>query len=99
MTISKYDIAVPLPGTRMFEQYEEQGLIKTHDWRCYIFHSTDVPIFDHRNMTWEETGKLYSRAYRRTYLRLRYIAKRFIHGLRTGGLWYDVIYFLRSRWH
>ncbi len=98
MTITKYDIAVPLPGTPMFEMLDARGLIKTRDWSRYIFHRTDTPLFEHPNLTWEQINRLYYLAYRRTYLRLRYIANRFVHGLRTGGLWYDAVYFLRSRW-
>ncbi|HOX27524.1 MAG TPA: radical SAM protein [bacterium] len=98
MTISKYDIAVPLPGTALFDFYDARGMLKTRDWRAYIFHRTDEPLFDHPNMSWEEIKALYYIAFRRTYLRLGYIAARFVHGLRTGGLWYNFVYFLKSRW-
>jgi len=99
MTISKFDISIPLPGTKMFENYDQRGLIKTRDWSRYAFHTTGTPVFEHPNLSWDEIRRLYSLAYRKTYLRPGYIARRFMHGLRTGGLWYDVIYFLRSRWN
>jgi anaerobic magnesium-protoporphyrin IX monomethyl ester cyclase len=98
MTISKYDIAVPLPGTQMHELLESKNLIKTRDWSRYIFHRTDTPLFEHPNLSWEEIDRLYYLAYRKTYLRARYIFNRFIHGVRTGGLWYNIVYLLRSRW-
>jgi anaerobic magnesium-protoporphyrin IX monomethyl ester cyclase len=98
MTISKYDIAVPLPGTPMFETLDRKNLIKTRDWSRYIFHQTKTPLFEHPNLTWEQIDGLYYLAYRKTYLRLRYIVKRFAHGLRTRGLWHNVVYFLKSRW-
>ncbi len=98
MTISKYDIAVPLPGTPMFDMLDARGLIKTRDWSRYIFHRTDTPLFEHPNLSWDEINHWYYLAYRRTYLRLRYVVNRFVHGVRTGGLWYDVIYFLKSKW-
>lgn len=98
MTISKFDIAVPLPGTPMFEMLDSRGLIRTRDWSRYIFHRTDAPLFDHPSLSWDELDGLYRLAFRRAYLRPRYILKRLAHGLRTGGLWYDISYFLRSRW-
>ncbi|MCX6994050.1 MAG: radical SAM protein [Kiritimatiellaeota bacterium] len=99
MTISKFDIAVPLPGTKMFAMLESEGRIRTKDWSRYIFHRTDEPLFDHPNMSWGEIGALYRLAYRSVYLRPRYIINRFWHGLRTGGLWHDLGYFLKTRWH
>lgn len=99
MNISKYDIAVPLPGTRMFEQLDSQGFIKTKDWSAYIFHRTDIEIFQHPSLSWSELEELYHLAYRKTYLRAGYIIKRFVRGLRTGDIWYDFLYFIKSRWH
>ncbi|MFA6450041.1 MAG: radical SAM protein [bacterium] len=98
MTISKYDIAVPLPGTPMFETLDRKGLIKTRDWSQYIFHQTKTPLFEHPNLTWDKIDALYYLAYRKTYLRPGYIMKRFVHGLRTRGLWHNVVYFFKSRW-
>jgi len=98
MTISKFDIAVPLPGTAMFETLDSRGLVKSKDWRRYIFHRTDEPLFDHPNLSWNEIADLYRLAYRRVYLRPAFIAKRFVHGLKTGGLLHDAAYFLNARW-
>ena len=98
MTISKFDISVPLPGTKMYRQIDEAGRIKTKDWSQYIFHRTDTHLFDHPNMSWEKIEELYKLAYRKSYLRAGYIAKRFIHGIRTGGLWHDASSFLKSSW-
>ena len=33
----KFDITIPLPGTELFEQWDNQGLIKTRDWSKYNF--------------------------------------------------------------
>jgi len=98
MTISKFDIAVPLPGSKMFEQLDSRGLIRSRDWRRYIFHRTDMPVFEHPNIEWQQLIKLYYLCYRRTYFRANYIFKRFIHGLRNGGLWYNILYLFNSRW-
>lgn len=99
MTISKFDIAVPLPGTPMFETLDSRGLIKSKDWRRYIFHRTDNPIYEHPNMSWEEIKRLYGLAYRRVYLRPKYIAKRFVYSLRTGSFFKDAKSFLKAGWH
>ncbi len=99
MTISKFDIAVPLPGTVMFEQLDSRGLVRTKDWSRYIFHRTDVPLYDHPNLGWDEIEELYKLAFRRVYLRPKYIIKRFFHSLRTGGLIKDALSFLSAKWN
>jgi hypothetical protein len=98
LTIAKFDVATPLPGTLMFDRLDSEGRILTRDWRRYILHRADTPLFVHPNMSGETIERLYCLAYRKTYLRAGYIAKRFIHGLRTAGLWHDAAYFLKTSW-
>ena len=60
-----FNILTPFPGTRLFQRFEAEGRILTHDWRRYNSRS-DV-VFRPRNMTGEELQAGFQRAVRSFY--------------------------------
>jgi radical SAM superfamily enzyme YgiQ (UPF0313 family) len=49
---AKATILVPFPGTRIYQEYEERGFIKTYDWSKYNFHAARE-IYIHPTLDWE----------------------------------------------
>jgi anaerobic magnesium-protoporphyrin IX monomethyl ester cyclase len=93
LDLSKVSIAIPLPGTRLFEEWAAEGRIKTFDWEKYNFHSKT--IYDHPNLDTPTILKYYNLFYRRVYLRPRYLWRRLWRGVKTGDLFFDAYYFLK----
>lgn len=93
--LNKVAIATPIPGTPMFEEYEKKGLIRTHDWSQYQFHSKSG-IAKHENLEYETIRKYYDLFYKELYLRPHFIWKRLVRGISTGDILYDIVYFLRT---
>ena len=92
---AKATITVPFPSTQLFFDYEKEGRIKTKDWAKYNFHHTS-DIYDHENLDWNTIQKYYSLFYRKFYFRPGYIWNRFVKGIRTGNIFYDIYYFFRT---
>lgn len=95
---AKFDICIPYPGTRYYEELKSAGKIINEDWSKYICHQISEPLFDHPNLLWETIGYYYKRAFRKFYLRPTYIARRFIRDIKMGDLIYDIQYFLKTKW-
>lgn len=93
LDLSKVSIAIPLPGTRLFDEWAMEGRIKTYDWSKYNFHSTT--IYDHPNLDTATILKYYNLFYRKVYLRPKYLLRRLWRGVRTGDLVFDAYYFLK----
>lgn len=56
--LAKVTIAMPYPGTRLFEQLDKQGLIKTRDWSKYNQHKI-ADVYQHPNLSSETLNKYY----------------------------------------
>ncbi|MGB9977917.1 B12-binding domain-containing radical SAM protein [Methanobacterium sp.] len=65
-----FSLATPYPGTRFYQQMKEKNLIKVKDWSKYTLIS---PIIDTMECSLEELKKIQSKAFRKFYLRPRYI--------------------------
>ncbi|MEL7670421.1 radical SAM protein [Methanobacterium sp.] len=65
-----FSLATPYPGTRFYQQMKEKNLIKVKDWSKYTLIS---PIIDTMECSLEELRKIQSNAFRKFYLRPRYI--------------------------
>lgn len=90
-TYAKATVTLPLPGTRMFEQYEKEGRIKTRDWSKYNFHKVG-DVYEHPNLSAKTLRKYYNLFYRRFYFNPRYLKMRIIKSLRDRTFWRDVYY-------
>jgi radical SAM superfamily enzyme YgiQ (UPF0313 family) len=68
-----FNIATPFPGTEMFDWANRGGLLKTRDWEDYdLAHA----VMELPTISSEKVREFYRKAYRRFYLRPRYIAGR-----------------------
>ncbi len=86
--MAKVTITIPFPGTRLYEWYNERGLIKSRDWSLYKLHGSG-DIYTHPNLTHELMEKYYDAFYRRFYLNPRYLFRRVFLSLRKGTFWKD----------
>lgn len=92
--LPKVAITTPLPGTDLFRQWQEAGLIHSHNWSDYVFHGVKR-VAAHPNLSAEDLFNLYNLFWRRVYLRPKFIWRRFWRGLKTGDIFFDVYYFLK----
>jgi len=93
--IAKVSITVPFPGTPLYNEYDKLGLIKTKDWSKYGYHDPRG-LYTHPNLDWDTIYKYQKMFFREVYLNPSYIARRFLRGIKTGELLYDMYYFLKS---
>lgn len=91
----KFGTTIAFPGTPMFREYLEKGMIKSFEWDEYHIY-TDRPLFAHPRLTYETISKYMERAYRRTLItNPAYILRRIRRGIRTHEFFWDLYYFLK----
>ncbi|OGS27319.1 MAG: hypothetical protein A2297_07380 [Elusimicrobia bacterium RIFOXYB2_FULL_48_7] len=93
--LAKVTITMPFPGTKLFDQYEKAGAIKTRDWRMYNFHRAG-DIYTHPHLSFETMTKYYNRFYREFYLSPRYLANRLVKSIARFRVHRDFYYFLQT---
>lgn len=94
---ARTSIVVPFPGTKLFEEYDKKGLIKSRDWSWYTFHGcAEKEIYQHPILSHATLKKYYKLFYRKFYLNPRYISRRLKKGLRERTLVRDAYYGVRS---
>lgn len=98
LATAKFDICIPYPGTPYYKELKAQGRILTEDWSKYNCHQIEEPLFNHPNLSWPTIRYYYKKAFREFYFRPGYFIRRFIRDLRMGDLFYDLGYFLKSKW-
>ncbi|MBM4043687.1 MAG: radical SAM protein [Planctomycetes bacterium] len=74
-----FNITTPYPGTAMFQWARENGYLKTMDWAEY---DLSKPVMELPTVSSGLVEEYYRRAYRRCYLRPRYLASRLL-GIRS----------------
>ena len=95
---AKFSLFVPYPGSTAFTELEREGRILTRDWSAYLFHDLEREVFRHDVLKKAVLAASYRKAYRRFYLRLPYVLRRFVDSLRKGTFWRMVRDFTRTRW-
>ena len=98
LSMAKFDLCIPYPGTPYYKELKLAGRIRSEDWSKYNCHQIEEPLFDHPNLPWATINIYYKKAFREFYLRWNYILRRFIRSLVMGDLIYDICYFFRSKW-
>jgi len=93
----KFAITTPFPGTRLYYEWEKQGLIKLKDWSYYLLHEP-FAIYNHPNLSNEDIKHYYEKAYREYYLRPGFIINRFKKSLKSGNVLKDIKAFLQTKW-
>ncbi len=95
LDMMKFGIAIAFPGTRMFADYRQKGLIRSYEWDDYFIYSPK-PLFSHPNLTSEKVRAYMEFAYKRAVLtNPEFILRRLWRGLRTGEFFWDLYYFFR----
>ena len=74
--IAQFTVAIPYPGTEMFQVLQQQNRITNFDWNDYDYFSSGRQIFEHEHLKYDVIRLKYAEAYRRFYLRPRYIVKK-----------------------
>lgn len=98
LDLAKASITIPLPATEMYNDLDQEGLIKTYDWTKYKFHSVPSIIYDHQTLPWPIIEKYYKRFYRQVYLRPSVIIKKLVKSLKNKTLFSDIKLALSIKW-
>ncbi|MGE5505884.1 MAG: B12-binding domain-containing radical SAM protein [Actinomycetota bacterium] len=92
LDMMKFGVAIAFPGTKMFHNYAQKGLVRTWNWDAYFVY-TDEPLFMHENLDYDTIRRYMSMAYKRAILfNPKFIMRRLLRGFRTGEFFWDVYY-------
>jgi len=94
----KFAIAIPLPGTPMFDDMYRKGQIKTKDWDKYNFSVSPKELYDHDTLSWETIDKYYDISHKRFYFRLDYILRMIYKTSMNGTIFGHIKAFFKTRW-
>ena len=94
-TIPKLSILMPLPGTPIFDEWDKKGIITSKFWPNYVFHLPQK-VYNHPTLDWETINKYYKLFYRKTMLNPGFLFRRVIRDIRTGELFWDAYYFIKT---
>jgi len=94
----KFAIAIPLPGTPMFDTMLAEKRLKTTDWEKYNFSASPKELYDHDRMSWETIDRYYALSHKKFYLRPRYAVKMLYKTLKEGTFWGHVKAFTGTQW-
>ncbi|RAU21844.1 radical SAM protein [Paramagnetospirillum kuznetsovii] len=90
----KFGLSIAFPGTKMFDDYVSDGLVKSYDWDEYFIY-TDKNLFVHRHLSSDAIKKYLDIAYRKCILQNPgFIFRRIVRGVRTGEFFWDLYYAL-----
>lgn len=64
LDLTRFAILTPLPGSRIFQEYDSQGRILTRDWSLYTQHHA---VFQPRNMSPRRLEEIYRQVWWETY--------------------------------
>ncbi len=91
----KASICIAFPGTKMFNDYVNKGLIRSYDWDEYMIY-TAKDLFAHENLSFDIIQKYMKKFFLQCILfNPNFIIRRIIRGIRTGEFFWDAYYALR----
>ncbi len=82
-TYASFIALLPLPGTKVFEEFKKKGYLKTTDWNKYTWHG--YPVFETPELKSDELVELRTLAQKRFYLRPGKMAALLWHTLASGS--------------
>ncbi len=95
LDMMKCSICIAFPGTKMFNDYIEKGLIRTFNWDDYMMY-TAKDLFAHPNLSFEVIQRYMNKFFNRCMLyNPSFIVRRLIRGIRTGDFFWDLYYALK----
>ena len=88
LDMMKLGVAIAFPGTKMFNDYVEKGLVRSFNWDEYMIY-TDQDLFAHKNLSYKTIQKYMEKAYRSCILfNPSFWIRRFIRGIKTGEFFF-----------
>jgi len=91
----KASICIAFPGTKMFNDYVDKGLIRSFDWDEYMIY-TARDLFAHENLSFKVIQRYMKKFFFYCILfNPSFIIRRIIRGIRTGEFFWDIYYALR----
>ena len=91
----KASICIAFPGTKMFNDYVDKGLIRSFDWDEYMIY-TAKDLFAHENLSFNVIQNYMKKFFFRCILfNPGFIIRRIIRGIRTGEFFWDIYYALK----
>ena len=95
LDMMKFGVAIAFPGTKMFNDYVEKGLVRSFDWDEYMIY-TDQDLFAHKNLSYKTIQKYMEKAYRDCILfNPSFWIRRFVRGIKTGEFFWDAFYAIK----
>ena len=80
----------------MFNDLHRSGLIKSYDWDAYTVYNDAHQIYEHPNLDWKLISRYFKKSHIDTLLlNPGYIARRFLSGIKSMQLFWDVYYFFK----
>jgi len=98
LSVAKFTITIPYPGTKLFNDYDAKKLIKSKDWKNYDVYKPNE-LFNHPTLEWDTIYKYHKKAFRSFYFRPKYIIKRFVNSsIKQRTLVTDIKSFFSIKW-
>ena len=95
LDMMKFGISIAFPGTKMFNDYVKENLVRSFDWDEYMIY-TDQDLFAHKNLTYKTIQLYMEKAYKRCILyNPGFWIRRFIRGIKTGEFFWDFYYAMK----
>ena len=95
LDMMKCSVAIALPGTKMFNDYIEKGLVRSFNWDEYMIY-TAKDLFAHENLSYEIIQKYQKKFFSRCILfNPGFIIRRLLRGIRTREFFWDLYYGLK----
>ena len=92
MDLLKFGTAIAFPGTDMFNNYAEKGLVKSYDWDNYFVY-TNQDLFTHESLSYKTIQNYMKKAYRRAItFNPRFALQRLYRAITTGQLLNEIYY-------
>lgn len=92
-TFARVAIVMPYPGTELWERWNKEGVIKSHNWADYTFHNFFNKVYEHPTLDLKTIQKYYKKFHREFYFRPSYLLNRVVIGIKKGTLFDDIKYF------
>lgn len=73
--VAQFTMAIPYPGTEMFDLLSSQNRILSHDWNDYDYFKSGHQIFEHENLEFDVIHRKLDEAYKRFYFRPKFMMR------------------------
>jgi len=91
----KCSITIAFPGTKMFNDYVDKGLVRSFNWDDYMMY-TAKDLFAHERLKYETIQNYFKKFFRYCILfNPHFIIRRILRGIKTGEFFWDLYYAAR----